>query len=190
MFDLQFPTPQAWLDEVLSHFDAFLIDHAAAERKASGMALSMVTHYPDKPELMTRLTDIAVEELAHFQQVMGILVARKITPTPDTKDRYVNGLLKLMRKGTDVYMLDRLLIASIIEARGCERFQLIADNIQDESLRAFYAGIAESEARHYLDFLEIAEWYFPVDVIEARLAQLLPAEAEIVKSLPIQAALH
>ena len=190
MYELKLKTSTDWVDVVLSNFDQFLIDHAAAERKASGMAMSKVTHYPDKPRLMQKLADIALEELAHFNQVLALLVARNITPTPDTKDAYINNLLKQIRKGKMVFLLDRLIIASIVEARGCERFQLIADHIQDKSLRTFYTGIAESEGRHYLDFLEVAQWYFSVDEIDERLSELLPVEAEIVAALPIRPALH
>lgn len=190
MFELRFATPASWVEAVLADFDAFLIDHAAAEKKASGMAVSMLSHYPDRPELVSAMIDLAIEELAHFREVIKVMAKRGIHQGPDSKDAYVNNLRKLHRRGTDVYMLDRLLIAGIIEARGCERFGLVAQALPEGELKSFYKAITESEARHSDLFTDLAANYFSQDVIKARLDELLDAEAEIVKALPIIAALH
>lgn len=187
---LRYNTPQAWIDAVLADFDTFLADHAAAEKKASGMAVSMLSHYPDREALVTAMADLAVEEMAHLREVLKIMQQRGVILGNDSKDAYVNRLRKTMRQGTDVYMLDRLLIAGIIEARGCERFALIAQHVQDEELRRFYEAITESEARHESLFVELAELYFPKATIEARLNELLDIEANICAELPITAALH
>ena len=123
---LKSPSPQAWTDCVLENFDTFLLDHAAAEKKASGMALSMVSHYPDKARLVLAMAELAVEEMVHFREVVKIIQARGLTLGADVKDPYVNSIRTLLRQGSELYLLDRLLTAGVIEARGAERFGLIA----------------------------------------------------------------
>ena len=183
-------TPDRWLDAVLQDFDEFLNDHAANERKASAMAMSMVAHYPDKPELLAEMLDLALEELSHYRQVMKLMLARGITPSPDEKDPYVNQLIRHIRKGSDVYFLDRLLSGAVIEARGAERFRLIADAHTDESLRRFYSSLARSEAGHHELFLDLAKRYFDKAVVDARWQEWLTIEAETMLDLPIRARLH
>jgi tRNA-(ms[2]io[6]A)-hydroxylase len=189
-FTLKESTPQGWLVAVMADFDAFLLDHASCEKKASGMAMSMISHYPDKPDLITDMLSLAVEELSHFRDVMRLILERNLQPAADRKDDYVNRLHKVMDQGKEVYLLDRLLVASIVEARGAERFGLIADALIEPRLKNFYQVISTSEARHYRVFLTLAERYFPAPRINARLDELLDTEAEIIRTLPLQAALH
>ena len=106
-------------------------------RKASGMALSMVSHYPDKPALVRTMVDLAVEELNHYKEVMRLLMAKQITPAADRKDPYVTRLNKLVRKDAAFFLLDRLLIGAIVERRGAERFALIAKHVADPELQNF-----------------------------------------------------
>ena len=179
-----------WIQAVLSDFDSFLQDHAAAEKKASGMALSMLSHYPDRILLVTKMTDLAIEELIHYREVLRWIHSRGLVTASDTKDPYVLGLRQVIRKETNTYLLDRLLTASVIEARGAERFALIADAIERPPLKNFYESLAKSEARHYRLFLELAEEYFDSSVIELRWKEILNIEAEVVSKLPIRAALH
>ena len=183
-------TSEEWVKTVLQDFDAFLLDHAACERKASSMAMSMICHYPDKLKLVGAMTDLALEEMQHFKQVMKHILSRGLIMPPDVKDPYVVGLRNEMRKGTDVFFLDRLLVASIVEARGAERFKLVADHVEDASLKSFYDAIARSEERHYELFLDLAKVYFPEATIKERLDALLDVEASIVSALPLRAALH
>jgi len=190
MFTLRYNTTSAWTDAVLSDFDAFLIDHAAAEKKASGMAMSMLSHYPDRNELVMAMLDLAMEELAHFREVVKIMGKRGVILGADKKDHYVNELRKCMRQGSEVYMLDRLIIGSVIEARGYERFSLVAEALEPGELKDFYTAIAKSEERHYELFLKLAGVYFDRALIEPRLSEILDIEAEICAKLPIQAALH
>jgi len=190
MFKLKTTTSPDWVNTVLDDFDQFLQDHAACERKASAMAMSMVAHYPDKKDLVSTLIDIAIEELNHFKQVMKLLQARDITPGPDEKDPYIAALLPLIRNGRDHYFLDRLIVASIVEHRGYERFQLIADALEPGALKSFYQGIARSEQRHYEVFITLAKQYFPEDTVMTRLDELLIQEADIVDNLMLRAALH
>ena len=183
-------TPPAWLDAVLSGFDHFLLDHAAAERKASAVALSLISHYPDREALVAVMMDIAREELEHFYQVYKRLRARGLTLSRDDKDPYVGALRALIRRGADAYFLDRLLVAGVVEARGCERFGLVAAGLEDEALASFYRTIAASEARHDEAFTGLAYRYFDRQEVDARLDCLLDEEAEIVRRLEIRAALH
>jgi len=183
-------SPQAWIDGVMAEFDCFLLDHAAAEKKASGMALSMVSHYPDRPELVTAMTELAVEEMVHFREVVKWVQVRGLQLAPDQKDPYVLGMRDLMRQGSDVYLLDRLLTAALIEARGAERFALVAEALEPGELKTFYRSIARSEERHYTLFLRLAAQYFPQDEIAQRWQELREAESDIMSSLPIRPLLH
>ena len=187
---LRFATPADWTDAVLADFDSFLQDHAAAEKKASGMAMSMVSHYPDRFELVTAMADLAIEELTHYREVVKWLHKRGLPTAADRKDPYVLGFRESIRQGSDTYLLDRLLTASIIEARGAERFALVAAALDDPALKKFYRSIARSEERHYTLFLELAGKYLPQHDIEARWDELLDIEAGLVANLPIRAALH
>jgi len=189
-FSLKVISSQAWLDTVMADFDAFLLDHASCEKKASGMAMSMISHYPDKPELIREMLSLAIEELSHFRDVMRLILDRDLLPAADAKDDYINLLHKAMDKGKDAYMMDRLLIASIVEARGAERFALIAEALPKGKLKLFYQAISDSEARHYRLFLKLAGQYFSEERISPRLESLLALEADIIRNLPLKPALH
>lgn len=190
MLNLKTPSSDAWLQTVLADFDAFLLDHAACERKASATALSLVAHYPDRTELVDSLIDVALEELTHYKQVYALIRARGLRLVPDTRDSYVRSLAGLCRKGREPYFLDRLLIAAIVEARGCERFTRIAQALPAGAEQAFYEDIAASEARHHGLFLRLARAYFPAAEIEPRKDELLQAEAAILSGLALRPALH
>lgn len=187
---LRTPSPDAWLAAVLADFDQFLLDHAACERKASGMAMHLAAHYRDRSVLVEAMVDLACEELDHFRQVYRIARDRGLALAADEKDAYVNAMNDLSRRGSEGYFLDRLLLAGIIEARGCERFGLIADALEDDGLKSFYQQITRSESRHSELFCELAREYFPATEVQERHAELLDAEAEIVARLPIRARLH
>ena len=187
---LRYATPDTWAVAVMSDFDSFLLDHAAAEKKASGMALSMLSHYPDRIELVTAMTDLAIEELNHYREVVKWIHKRGLITAADKKDQYIILFRKAIRKESEEYLLDRLLTASIIEARGAERFALVAQALEDPPLKTFYQSIARSEERHYELFLDLAKKYLGSAIVEQRWDELLDVEAEIVRALPIQAALH
>ena len=187
---LLYETPPEWAEVVLRNFDAFLLDHAACERKASATGINFVCQYPDRPYLINEMIKHAREELQHFHQVYKLVMKRGLTLAADEKNQYVNAMMALVRTGREDRLLDRLLVVGLIEARGCERFRLVAENIRDEDLKNFYTKIYESEARHHELFIRIAEEYFEKSVIQSRLNELLVREAEIVKSLPHRAAVH
>jgi len=190
MFDLKFNTPQAWTDAVMADFNSFLQDHAAAEKKASGMAMSLLSHYPDKAKLVRTMTDLAIEELIHFKQVLKLLIARDVTLGNDKKDPYINQIRKLFRNGTNLFLMDRLLVAAVIEARGYEKFWLVSLALEEGKDKDLYHAIAKSEEKHKNLFVELAYEYFEKTEVDERLEEILIAEAEICKALPIKAVLH
>jgi tRNA-(ms[2]io[6]A)-hydroxylase len=170
--------------------DRFLPDHAAAEKKASSMAMAMVAHYPDKPELVTAMIDLAVEELSHYRAVVKLMFERGLVLQPDEKDPYVNAMRGLIRHGRDLYFMDRMLVAGIVEARGAERFGLVAEALPDGALKRFYQSITRSEEEHRDLFTWLAMRYFNPEEVGIRLDTLLEEEAAIVAGLPIRPALH
>ncbi len=187
---LKTASSRAWLEAVLGDFDTFLMDHASCERKASAMALSLVSHYPDRPVLVQEMMVLAREELEHFHQMLWLTQARGLVLLPDQKDLYVQSLRKEVRSGREEYFLDQLLVAGIIEARGCERFGLVADALTPGPLKTFYQEITRSESRHRALFYSLACNYYDASEAEERQEYLLEREAEIVGSLPIRAVVH
>ena len=190
MFELKYKTPFAWTDKVLANFDIFLQDHASAEKKASGMAVSMMSHYPDRIILVRAMADLAIEELIHFKEVVKILHARGQQLGNDEKDSYVKQVRSIFRHGQDDFFLDRLLVAGVIEARGHERFSLVAQALPAGKEKDFYTEIAASEEKHKNLFVELAYQYFDKNVVDTRLDEVLIAEAKICEALPFRAALH
>jgi tRNA-(ms[2]io[6]A)-hydroxylase len=190
MIDLLYDTPHAWAEGVVAAMDDFLPDHAAAEKKASGMAMGMVSHYPDRPELVTAMIDLAIEELNHYRAVVRLMNQRGLQLLPDEKDPYVNDLRRAIRHGKEVYFMDRLLVGGIVEARGAERFGLVAEQLPPGELKRFYRSITRSEEEHRGLFLQLAELYFDPAETRVRLDELLEIEADIVRALPLRPALH
>ena len=183
-------TQYPWVEVVLADFNTFLSDHASAEKKASGMALSMASHYPDRPEILIAMTDLAIEELTHYKQVIDLILKRGLIPQSDRKDTYVVELNGKARKGRDEFLLDRLLIAAVIERRGAERFELIAHHLEDTQLANFYRNLAKSEARHWVLFVNLASGNYPENQIVSRFNELSEIENRILSGLPISARLH
>lgn len=188
--ELRTRTPQSWLETVLADFGSFLEDHAACEAKASAMAVHIAKHYPDRADIVDAMTKLAVEEMKHFREVVQLLHEDGLTLAPDAPDPYVNALIKHMRRGREHYMLDRLLIAAIVEARGHERFSMLAARLDDGHRRRFYERLSRAEGRHYQCFLELAYAHFDTSEVDLRLEALLLEEAKIVEALPHRAALH
>lgn len=190
--ELACPSSEAWLNTVLSDFNAFLQDHADCERKASAMAMSFVAKYPERREIIPELIATGIEELEHFQQVYtfmeqkGVSLAKEMAPDP-----YIKELMALSHGGTpETRFRDRLLIASIIESRGCERFKLVSEAQEDEDIRRFYKLLWASEAKHSHIFVHMALRYFDKAEVDHRIEELIGTEAEILNALPLRAALH
>ena len=187
---LRAATSRAWLAAVLADFDAFLLDHAACERKASATAMAFVSHYPDRTALVRACLEIAREELEHFGRVWERLTARGLVLAPDAPNPYVARLARAYRKGSDAYFLDRLLATAIVEARGCERFGLVAAALPEGADREFYRELARTEVRHGEVYLELARLYFPAEDVARRADELLALEARVVEELPARAAMY
>ncbi|MCU4677505.1 tRNA-(ms[2]io[6]A)-hydroxylase [Catenovulum sp. 2E275] len=190
MFELKYKTPFEWTKAVLADFNTFLQDHAAAEKKASGMAISMLSHYPDRRKLVRAMTDLALEELIHFKQVLKLLDERDEILGEDKQDPYIKQIRSVFRNGKDVFLMDRLLVAGVIEARGHERFALVAEALPEGKDKDFYQMIAKSEAKHKNLFVELAYEYFDKQTVDSRLEEILDFEAKICENLPFRAALH
>ena len=183
-------TDPAWAGYILEHFDAFLIDHANCERKASALAMSFVVKYADRPRIIPPLIGLAQEELEHFKQVYELMIGRGLRLAPDEKDPYVNSLLALCHTDRERRFLDRLLVSSLVETRGAERFRLIHEALEDPELKRFYQTLWACEAKHGNQFAEMALEYFPPEQVSERLGELVAREAEIVASLPWRPSLH
>ncbi len=189
--DIQKASPQAWIDCVINNFDEFLKDHADCERKASAMAMSFIAKYPDRKEIIPELIETALEELEHFQQVYKIMEDRGISlPATMAEDPYIKALLKSVRTGLQERFLDRILIASVAETRGAERFRLVEEHLQDPEMKKFYKMLWTSEAKHGHIYIKMALNYFPSKIVYSRLEFWLAEEAIVIEDLQIRPALH
>jgi len=183
-------TDPEWVQVILDNFDAFLIDHASCERKAMAYAMSVVVKYPDRTEILPDLLQVAQDELDHFRDVLALMDKRGLQMTADEPDPYVNQLIKVCRHGRDERLLDRLLVASVIETRGAERFRIIAEALEDSELKEFYRDLWATEARHGDVFKKMALNYFDQTEIDRRNQEIIEAEAEIIAGLEWRPSLH
>ncbi len=189
--DLTVDSKKEWVEAVTNNFDAFLQDHADCERKASGMALSLVAKYPNRTEIIPELIDTSVEELEHFRDVYEIMQKRGIQLNHEIpKDLYMQQLLKICRDGREERFMDRLLLASLVETRGAERFRLVYEALEEEDLKQFYHRLWASEARHGEVFVRMALNYFEEDQVYQRLEEMKEKEGVILDNLEIRPALH
>ncbi|MEQ9286155.1 MAG: tRNA-(ms[2]io[6]A)-hydroxylase [Cyclobacteriaceae bacterium] len=180
-----------WVNAVINDFDSFLKDHANCERKASAMAMSFVAKFPDRVEIIPLLIDTAVEELEHFRSVYQIMEKRNlILPHEIGQDKYVKQLVDKCRSGRLERFMDRLLLASVVENRGAERFRLVYENLDDPELKKFYHDLWASEAKHGEIFVQMALNYFDEKNVFERLKELNELEADIISNMPITPALH
>ena len=189
--ELACASSKEWIEAVMNDFDSFLQDHADCERKASAMAMSFVAKFPDRVEIIPELIETAVEELEHFQSVYKIMEERGVQlPSKMTQDLYVKELVDHCRSDVENRFLDRLLLASIVECRGAERFRLVYEHLPEGDLKKFYHNLWASEAKHGNIFVKMALNYFEEDVVYNRLKELNEIEAEVISKQPIKAALH
>ena len=189
--DIRCASPTAWVDAVMADFDTFLQDHADCERKASAMAMSLVAKYPDRTEIIPPLIETALEEMEHFRDVYAIMEARGVQLNKEMKkDPYIQRLRTYMKSGIEAQFLDRLLLGSVVECRGAERFRLIYEALEPGDLKRFYHLLWASEAKHGNIFVELALKYFPEDQVYQRLDELMEGEAKVIQGLEIRPALH
>ena len=171
-------TPDAWLQEALVHQDILLIDHANCEKKAAATAMNLMYRHTSKPDLLKKMSQLAREELLHFQQVVEIMQARGIEYVRLSPSRYAAGLRELIAKEERQQLIDTLIVGAFIEARSCERFAKLA-SLLDSELQKFYRSLLKSEARHFEDYLTLARAYSDKD-IEPKLEQVAAEESRLV----------
>ena len=192
MLGLKLPTDPRWINIAEKKIDEILIDHAYCEQKAASTAISLIVSFPEYEELVVKMTDLVQEEMSHFKMVHDLITARGITMGRDRKDLYVIKLLKFFEKGgsrTD-QLVHRLLYAALIEARSCERFRLLSENLSDSDLRKFYRKLMISEANHYTMFLSLARQYGNEEIVNSKWSNLLEYEAKIMQELGRYESIH
>ena len=191
MFKLRLLTDPRWANIAEGNLEEILTDHAWCEQKATTNAITLITMLPEYPEIITELLKIAQEELEHFQQVHEIIKKRGMTFGRERKDDYVGQLYKFIVQGSrEDYIIDRLLFAAMIEARSCERFRVLTENIKDEELKIFYKELMISEAGHYATFISFARQLGDVEKVNQRWEEWLDYEAIIIQSYGKKESIH
>ncbi len=185
MLGLKLPTDPRWVNIVSKNIDEILTDHAYCEQKAASTAISLIIGYPEYTDLVAEMTLLAQEEMSHFKMVHDRIVARGGHLGRERKDAYVNALMKFFPKGgsRNDQLVHRLLYAALIEARSCERFRLLSQELEDKKLAEFYRKLMISEANHYTMFLKFARQYGQRDLVDQKWNSLLEFEAQIMKDL-------
>ncbi|MGC1471363.1 MAG: tRNA-(ms[2]io[6]A)-hydroxylase [Psychroserpens sp.] len=192
MLHLKLETDPRWASIAEDNIEEILTDHAWCEQKAATNAITMITHNSQYEDLVTELLELAKEELEHFQMVHNIIKERGYTLGRERKDSYVNELYKFMNKGGSQLqsMVDRLLFSAMIEARSCERFKLLSENIKDQKLSKFYYDLMVSEAGHYTTFIGFARKYGKDIDVDKRWKELVEFEGELIKSYGKSESIH
>ena len=192
MLGLKLATDPRWVNIVESNIEEILTDHAWCEQKAASNAISLITLNSEHTDLVTELLVIAREELEHFQMVHDIIKARGFELGRERKDSYVNELFKFMIKGGSrtQRLVDRLLFSAMIEARSCERFKLLSEEINDEELAKFYHELMISEAGHYTAFIKFAKKYGEGVDVDKRWKELIEFEGEVIKNYGKSETIH
>ncbi|MFD2785484.1 tRNA-(ms[2]io[6]A)-hydroxylase [Hymenobacter rubripertinctus] len=185
---LKLNTDPRWVDIASKNIEDILVDHAYCEQKAASTGISLIVRYPEKTRLVEELTALVAEEWEHFARVMQELRQRGYALGRPRRDEYVVQLLAHVRKGgpRERQLLDQLLVSALIEARSCERFKLLWQNIADPGLSQFYYELMVSEAGHFVSYVDLAKEYCAAGEVDARLQELLKIEGAIVTSLPVR----
>lgn len=173
-------TPQRWVENALQNQSLMLIDHANCEKKAASTALSLINRYTDNFDLLNKMSRLAREEMRHFEQVIALMKRRNIAYEHVTASRYAAGLREMVRREDPDKLVDVLIIGAFIEARSCERFAKLAPYL-DAELEAFYRSLLKSEARHYQDYLRLANAVAGDISIEGRIAEIAERERQLVE---------
>lgn len=192
MLGLKLPTDPRWVNIVEKNIDEILTDHAYCEQKAASTAISLIVSFPEYTELTQEMIALSREEMGHFKMVHDRILARGKTLGRDRKDEYVVALLKFFPKGGNrtTQLVHRLLYAALIEARSCERFRLLSEQLQDKDLAQFYHKLMVSEAGHYTMFLNFARKYGDRQEVDKKWDQLLTYEASIMEELGNKETVH
>jgi tRNA-(ms[2]io[6]A)-hydroxylase len=190
---LQLPTDPRWVTNVVeSNIEEILTDHAFCEQKAASNAITLIVQNPNLSDLVQEMALLVQEEMDHFKRVHDIILARGYVLGRERKDDYVGELLKFMKKGgsREEQLIDRLLFAAMIEARSCERFKVMSENIKDAELAAFYHELMISEATHYTTFIRLAKKYAGKIDVDGRWNAFLTYEAEVIKNYGKKETIH
>ncbi|TVQ79010.1 MAG: tRNA-(ms[2]io[6]A)-hydroxylase [Flavobacteriales bacterium] len=192
MLGLKLPTDPRWVNIAEKHIDEILTDHAFCEQKAASTAISLIVTYPELSDLVREMSALAREEMSHFEMVFKKIEERGLQLGRERKDEYVNRLMDFFPKTSDRMerLTQRLLLAALIEARSCERFKLISENISDPDLAKFYHKLMVSEAGHYTLFIRLARQYGNREEVDAKWKALLEFEADIIKNLENKEFIH
>lgn len=185
MLGLKLPTDPRWVNIVEKNLDEILTDHAWCEQKAASTAISLIVNYPEYTDLVKEMIALVKEEISHFKMVHDRIVERNMVLGRDRKDLYVNKIMKFFPKGGSRLdnLIHRLLYAALIEARSCERFRLLSEQLEDQELAEFYRKLMVSEANHYTMFLGFARKYGNREIVDQKWQDLLKFEAEVMKDL-------
>jgi tRNA-(ms[2]io[6]A)-hydroxylase len=192
MLGLKLPTDPRWVNIVEKNIEDILTDHAFCEQKATSTAISLIVSFPEYTELVQEMVALVKEEISHFKMVHDKIIERGWTLGRDRKDDYVQQLITFFPKGGSrtTQLVHRLLYAALIEARSCERFRLLSEELQDQELSEFYRKLMVSEANHYTMFLGFARQYGDRKEVDKKWGQLLDFEAEIMKDLGKKETIH
>jgi tRNA-(ms[2]io[6]A)-hydroxylase len=192
MLGLKLPTDPRWVNIVEKNIKEILTDHAYCEQKAASTAISLIVSFPEFTDLVKEMIELANEEMSHFKMVHDRLLEHGWTLGRDRKDDYVIALIKFFPKGGSrtTQLVHRLLYAALIEARSCERFRLLSEELEDKKLAKFYRKLMISEAGHYTMFLNFARQYGDRKEVDEKWEQLLDFEAEIMKNLSNKETIH
>lgn len=191
---LQLPTDPRWVNIVEKNIEEILTDHAWCEQKAATNAITIITNNSEHQDLVQDLLALAKEEIDHFEQVHNIIIKRGLKLGRERKDDYVNELYAYMKKSIDGSrvsgLVERLLFSAMIEARSCERFKVLSENIKDEELASFYRDLMESEAGHYTTFITYARKYGAGIDVEKRWREWLAFEESVISNYGKNETIH
>jgi tRNA-(ms[2]io[6]A)-hydroxylase len=192
MLGLQFETETTWAEIAKDNLQQILTDHAFLEQKAASNAVSIIINYSEETELVKEMSNIAIEEMQHFKMVHLLMVKRGMVLGREQKNDYAIRLQKFFNKTKDRTdaLIQRLLVAALIEARSCERFKVFSENMEDEELSKFYNNLMISEANHYTTFLKFARQYQDREIVDKKWNALVTFEAEMMKERGSEAKIH
>jgi tRNA-(ms[2]io[6]A)-hydroxylase len=192
MLGLQFETRTSWAEIAKVNLQQILTDHAFLEQKAASNAVSIIINYSEETELVKEMSNIAIEEMQHFKMVHLLMVKRGMVLGREQKNDYAIRLQKFFNKTKDRTdaLIQRLLVAALIEARSCERFKVFSENMEDEELSKFYNNLMISEASHYTTFLKFAREYQDREIVDKKWNALVAFEAEMMKERGSEAKIH
>lgn len=193
MLGLKLTTDPRWINVAKQNLEEVLTDHAYCEQKAASYAISLIIGFPENTELVSAMTDLAQEEMSHFKMVHDLIIERGYTLGRERKDEYVLQLLSFFPKGgsKNDHLIHKLLCAALIEARSCERFRILSEELTDKKLRSFYRKLMISEANHYTLFLKLARKYgTSKEKVDQKWQSLLDFEADVIKQLGSKESIH